>query len=92
VTWTTSSWRNPVEQFHCFIYRLGTDHRQKTHQLLSNGYHVVLPDVSTHALPSNERPTVAHSWLWYVLPVRYLATLWANPLQYFQLIEAMPWK
>jgi hypothetical protein len=39
---------------------------QKTHQLLSNGYHVLLSGVSTHALPSNGRPIVAHSLLWYV--------------------------
>jgi hypothetical protein len=48
--------------FYCFLYRIGTDHPQKTHQLLSNKYHVLLSGVSTHALPSNWRP----SWRWVV--------------------------
>jgi hypothetical protein len=38
----------------------------RKHQLLSNGYHVLLSGMSTHALPSNGRPIVAHSLLWYV--------------------------
>jgi hypothetical protein len=62
----TSSWRILSNSLHCFLYRLGTDHPQKTHQLLSKGYHVLLSSVSTHALPSNGRPIVAHSLLWYV--------------------------
>jgi hypothetical protein len=56
---------------HCFLYRLGTDHPQKTHQLLSNGYYVMLSGVSTHAFPSNGRPIVTHSLL--DIPVCYLA-------------------
>jgi hypothetical protein len=32
--------------------------------LLGNGYHVFLSDVSTHALPSNDRPIVAYPLLW----------------------------
>jgi hypothetical protein len=60
------SWLILSNSLHCFLYRLGTDEPQKTHQLLSNGYHVLLSGVSTHALPSNWRPIVAHSLLWYV--------------------------
>jgi hypothetical protein len=45
------------------LYRLGMDHPQKTHQLLSNGYHEFLSGVFTHALPSNGRPIVVHSLL-----------------------------
>jgi hypothetical protein len=45
---------------------------QKTHQLLSNGYHVFLSVVSTHALPSNGHPIFAHSLL-LCLSVSYLA-------------------
>jgi hypothetical protein len=55
--------RNPVEQFHGFLRRLGTDHPQKTHQLLSNGYHVLMSVASIHALHSNGHPIVAHSFL-----------------------------
>jgi hypothetical protein len=49
-----------------FLYRLGTDHPQKTHQLLSNGCHILFSGVSTYALPINGRPIVAHSLLWYL--------------------------
>jgi hypothetical protein len=51
---------------NCYLYRLRTDHPQKTHQLLSNVYHVLLSGASTHALPSNGLPIFAHSLLWYV--------------------------
>jgi hypothetical protein len=36
-----------TELLNCSLYRIGTDHPQKTHQLLSNGYHVLLSGVST---------------------------------------------
>jgi hypothetical protein len=58
------SWRILSNSLHCFLYRHGPP--TETHQLLSNGYHILLSGVSTHALPSSERPIVAHSSLWYV--------------------------
>jgi hypothetical protein len=64
--WMTSSWRILSNSIHCFLRRLGTDHPQKTHHLLSSGYHVLLSGVSTHALSSNGRPILAHLLLWYV--------------------------
>jgi hypothetical protein len=64
--WMMSSWQMFSNSLQCFLYRLSTGHPQKTHQLLGNGYHVLLSGVSTHALPSNGRPIVAHSLLWYM--------------------------
>jgi hypothetical protein len=46
-----------------YLYRLDTDHPQKTHQLLSNGYPVMLSGVSTHVLPANGHLIVAYSLL-----------------------------
>jgi hypothetical protein len=55
-----------TELLNYSLYSLGTDYPQKTHQLLSNGYHVLLSGMSTHALPNNGCPVVAHTLLWYV--------------------------
>jgi hypothetical protein len=62
--WMTSSWRILLKGLHDFLHRLGVDQPQETHQLLSNGYPVLLSGVSTHELLSNGHPTVAYSLLW----------------------------
>jgi hypothetical protein len=67
------------ELLNCSLHRLGTDHPQKTHQLLSNGYHVFFSGVSTHELPRNGSLIAAYLLL---LCVYLSVTLWANPLQY----------
>jgi hypothetical protein len=66
LSWTTFSWQILSNSLRCFLCRLGTDHPQTTHLLLSSGYHVLLSGVSTHALPSTGRLIVAHWLLWHV--------------------------
>jgi hypothetical protein len=48
-----------------YIGSARTTHRKHI-KPLSNGYHILLSGVSTHELPSNGRPIVAYSLLWYM--------------------------
>jgi hypothetical protein len=57
---------------HCFLYRLCTDHPQKTDQLLRNGYHV-LSGLSTHTLPTMDTQLLRIRCCKLCLPVCYLA-------------------
>jgi hypothetical protein len=75
MNWTEWNWS---------LYKLATDHPQKTHQLLSNGYHVLLSGVFTHAWPSNGRPILRICCCDMCLQDYCLAMLWVYPLQYNQ--------
>jgi hypothetical protein len=57
----TRNWLSPhcsLNSVRCSLFRLGTDNIENT-LLLGNRYQVLLSGVSTYALPSNRRPTVA---------------------------------